>query len=566
MREPFATQVRFIALDRNLRLSLREFMARGDDASQGYRKGCLMRFLRPALAALLIGASAPSLIAPVLAQTCACPPADESTVAPNGQAYGPGAYRAGPLIVADEPPPPIPDYDQPPPPAPGYYWTPGYWAWNNDDYYWVPGVWVEPPQPGFLWTPGYWAADNGAYVYRRGYWGHRIGFYGGVNYGYGYFGRGYDGGRWDGDHFYYNSAVNNLGRMQPEVIYNNPVTINNTVVNNVAMLAAINNFNRASFVGRGGLRAVPTSEERAASAGPRLPPTDLQRQQVRAAAVNPQQFLDANRGKPPVAAMPRPGDFKAPGVIPARAVGGPIPQLGPNGQPGEKLPPEGKPRTPGQPPVAAPLGSNGQPLLPPGPKPPAPGQPIVLPPGTKTSAPAQQPAVQPAAGPLGPNGKPLLPSGGKPSAPVVVPPGGKPAASSQPPGGGPVKAEPLNPPKPGAIQPPPAAPKPLAPPKVAPPQPLKGPGPRDLGPQGLRPPPNGAPNGLRRVPGAQPLEGAVRPPPGLPAAQMKPPGQPTAPMIREPMPKPAAMAPRPEPGKPGGPPRCGLPGQPPCPH
>ena len=49
-----------------------------------------------------------------------------------------------------------------------------------------PGVWVEPPQPGLLWTPGYWGFVNGAYLFHRGYWGAQIGFYGGINYGFGY--------------------------------------------------------------------------------------------------------------------------------------------------------------------------------------------------------------------------------------------------------------------------------------------------------------------------------------------------------------------------------------------
>jgi hypothetical protein len=128
-----------------------------------------MRQLRNMLAALVMGASAPvaMLATPTLAQTCDC------------------AAAGGYVIQADEPPPPLPDYDQPPLPAPGYYWTPGYWAWNNYDYYWVPGVWVEPPEPGLLWTPGYWAFVGGVYAFRRGYWGPHVGFYGGVNYGFG---------------------------------------------------------------------------------------------------------------------------------------------------------------------------------------------------------------------------------------------------------------------------------------------------------------------------------------------------------------------------------------------
>ena len=57
------------------------------------------------------------------------------------------------------------------------------------------------PTPGYLWTPGYWAFGNSGYLWNQGYWGPSVGFYGGINYGYGYGGRGYDGGRWNGDVF-----------------------------------------------------------------------------------------------------------------------------------------------------------------------------------------------------------------------------------------------------------------------------------------------------------------------------------------------------------------------------
>ncbi len=111
-----------------------------------------MHFLRPAMATLMMVACAPlALVAPGFGQTCECPPA----------AVGAAAVEAGPVIQADEAPPPLPEYEQPAMPEPGYTWTPGYWAWNNYDYYWVPGVWVPPPQPGLLWTPGYWAFVGG---------------------------------------------------------------------------------------------------------------------------------------------------------------------------------------------------------------------------------------------------------------------------------------------------------------------------------------------------------------------------------------------------------------------
>jgi len=39
-------------------------------------------------------------------------------------------------------PPALPVYEQPLCPGEGYIWTPGYWAWSDDegDYYWVPGT------------------------------------------------------------------------------------------------------------------------------------------------------------------------------------------------------------------------------------------------------------------------------------------------------------------------------------------------------------------------------------------------------------------------------------------
>ena len=63
-----------------------------------------------------------------------------------------------------------------------------------------------PPQVGVLWTPGYWGWGGAAYVFHEGYWGPHIGFYGGVNYGFGYGGVGYEGGYWRSRRFAYNRA------------------------------------------------------------------------------------------------------------------------------------------------------------------------------------------------------------------------------------------------------------------------------------------------------------------------------------------------------------------------
>ena len=118
------------------------------------------------------------------------------------------------------PPPELPVYDQPPLPGPGYIWTPGYWGGGPLGYFWVPGTWVEPPSVGLLWTPGYWGFRDGIYVWTAGYWGPHVGFYGGVNYGFGYAGAGYEGGRWANGVFSYNRTVNNFGSVYITNVFN----------------------------------------------------------------------------------------------------------------------------------------------------------------------------------------------------------------------------------------------------------------------------------------------------------------------------------------------------------
>src|ERR1700722_11547282 len=107
-------------------------------------------------------------------------------------------------------PPGLPVYAQPMCPADGYLWTPGYWAYGDEGYFWVPGTWVQAPEEVLLWTPGYWGWGDNAYAWNEGYWGPTVGFYGGVNYGYGYGGVGYQGGYWNHGDFYYNRSVNRV--------------------------------------------------------------------------------------------------------------------------------------------------------------------------------------------------------------------------------------------------------------------------------------------------------------------------------------------------------------------
>jgi hypothetical protein len=287
-----------------------------------------MHQVRSALAALLVSACAPvAFSAPAFAQTCTC-------------ASGGGASEGNYLIQADEAPPPLPEYSQPPIPAAGYYWTPGYWAWNNYDYYWVHGVWVEPPQPGLLWTPGYWAFVGGAYAFTPGYWGPHVGYYGGINYGFGYNGLGYQGGRWDSGRFFYNTTVNNIGAAHIANVYTQNV-VHNTTINNTS-------FNG----GPGGVVAKPTNEELLAAKETRVRATAMQVGQARAAGTRSEQFVTTNRGKPAIAATARPGEFKGKGVVPARAAGKAAEVTPPAGN----VTPETKEKPPitGQPALAAP--------------------------------------------------------------------------------------------------------------------------------------------------------------------------------------------------------------------
>ena len=226
--------------------------------------------------------------------------------------------------IARTAPPPIPEYDQPPIPGPGYVWTPGYWDWSDsdDDYYWEPGSWIEPPSPGLYWTPGYWRYYNGSYLFSDGYWGPDVGFYGGVNYGYGYGGDGYYGGRWQGNQFYYNSAANNFGPRQIATTYSQNVPTGG---------------NRASFNGGpGGLRVAPTQPQIQAATARHLAPTPMQVAAVHAAQAEPQLRASVNHGAPPIAATVRPGAFhNMAGVTAARSAATytPPPRPAPGSQP-----------------------------------------------------------------------------------------------------------------------------------------------------------------------------------------------------------------------------------------
>ena len=245
---------------------------------------------------LLLCASAAALI------LGAAPGADFAFIAP-------AHAQADVVITASTAPPPLPVYMQPPIPGPGFMWIPGYWAWDGQEFYWVPGYWAMPPAADLLWTPGYWAwddADND-YIFNTGYWAPEVGYYGGIDYGFGYTGVGYHGGYWRDHNFYYNRAVNNLGNAHIANVFNTPV-------------AAPAAPTRVSyFGGHGGTTVRPTPAELAVAHAHHVGPTAAQISHEREAGRIPSLRYGENHGRPPIPAVARAGEFHGAHVAAAGA-------------------------------------------------------------------------------------------------------------------------------------------------------------------------------------------------------------------------------------------------------
>jgi WXXGXW repeat (2 copies) len=200
--------------------------------------------------------------------------------------------RAGVLISINVAPPPLPVYEQPPCPEPGLMWSPGYWAYDYDNggYYWVPGAWVPAPYQGALWTPPYWGWEGGNYAFHDGYWGPQVGYYGGVNYGYGYMGVGFVGGEWRGNEFAYNTAVMHVNRTVVHTTY-----INETIVRERTIV----NENHVAYTGGPhGIRHEPSPEERNAMHEQHQPPTQYQQQHFQSARTEKANYFNNNKSRP----------------------------------------------------------------------------------------------------------------------------------------------------------------------------------------------------------------------------------------------------------------------------
>jgi hypothetical protein len=156
----------------------------------------------------------------------------------------------------------------------------------------VPGTWVLPPNTGDLWTPGYWAFENTGFRWHIGYWGRTVGYYGGLNYGYGYSGRGYQGGRWNQGHYRrdFHESARRPGNSQ------------------------------VSFIGgQGGWPSRPPNPDLHPRPNEHSAPSDAQMMHEYAAVTRPTQRATGSRERPLVAATPRPSAFEAAGAEHARS-------------------------------------------------------------------------------------------------------------------------------------------------------------------------------------------------------------------------------------------------------
>jgi len=130
-------------------------------------------------------------------------------------------------------------------------------------------------------------------VFHRGYWGPHVGFYGGINYGFGYPGVGFYGGGWNDNHFRYNTAVFNVNRSVVRNVYTDRRGFGAT------------NGSRASFNGPGGVNRQPNSQERRFMGERHIQPTHSQISHQQMAGRNPAQRMSTNHGRPANMAMNR---------------------------------------------------------------------------------------------------------------------------------------------------------------------------------------------------------------------------------------------------------------------
>jgi len=210
----------------------------------------------------------------------------------------PASSYAGVFISVNFGPPVLPVYVQPVCPQPNLLWTPGYWAYGDEGYYWVPGAWVPAPFVGGLWTPGYWGWRSGLYIYNPGYWGYHVGYYGGVNYGFGYGGIGFAGGEWRGGAFAYNTAV-----MHVDERYVHTTFVDRTIVER----GYVARDSHVAFSGGpGGIQHTPNAQEQGYAHEQHVAPTAYQTQHESTARTDRTSYARNNGGHPANLAVSKP--------------------------------------------------------------------------------------------------------------------------------------------------------------------------------------------------------------------------------------------------------------------
>ena len=134
------------------------------------------------------------------------------------------------------------------------------------------------------------------------------GFYGGIDYGYGYGGVGFEGGYWRGGVYTYNRNVVNVGLSVNAAVYSKAV--------------AHGGGSQTSFNGgNGGVNAKPSPQERAFASEHHIGPTHQQHEHRQLAGKNPDLKFARNRGKPAIAATSKAGDFSKGHTFAAKAAG-----------------------------------------------------------------------------------------------------------------------------------------------------------------------------------------------------------------------------------------------------
>jgi hypothetical protein len=136
------------------------------------------------------------------------------------------------------------------------------------------------------------------YSFHEGYRGRHVGYYGGVNYGFGYGGIGFSGGEWRGNSFAYNTAVMRVNATHVHTTYADRTVVERDTIANSKHVA----YNG----GPGGVQHAAYAEEQAAGREAHTAPTSFRTQHVAAARVDKSSYAKANGGHPAnlVAARP----------------------------------------------------------------------------------------------------------------------------------------------------------------------------------------------------------------------------------------------------------------------